>query len=247
MRRARCCGPGRQCGGTALAVRGRFGDSIVRPVAQVEWWARPPFARHGLCAQTPFDLFHVEKDEVLMIKTAPDYKAGSIAANGYLYRVLTLASFGNNIVGSSHLGSMGEHQISHWIDMFAGAAHPGSTHGQQVGVATVALARLHRHLFSLDKPPQIKPTRNRGGRVRPALWREHRAHDVCRGPQEIFDVLMVLRASTAVWTRSGQSSKAECKAMMIDPDDLHAMLRSGGRPHTRPVSWGCRGMSGARP
>jgi glycerol-1-phosphate dehydrogenase [NAD(P)+] len=58
----------------------------------------------------------------------------------------------------SHHGSMGEHQVSHWIDMFAGKAHPGTTHGQQVGVASLAIARLQNELLALDKPPKIKPT-----------------------------------------------------------------------------------------
>jgi glycerol-1-phosphate dehydrogenase [NAD(P)+] len=133
-----------------LAAAG-LADSLCRPVAQVEWWAAhrlldTPFTK------TPFDLFHVEHDEAEMIRTSPDLRHHSIVANGYLFRVLIEASFGNNIVGSSHSGSMGEHQVSHWIDMFAGADHPGTTHGQQVGVASVAcmkclwLCQLHHKL-----------------------------------------------------------------------------------------------------
>ena len=42
--------------------------------------------------------------------------------------------------------------------MFAGDAHPGSTHGQQVGVASLAIARLHHELLALDRPPLIRAT-----------------------------------------------------------------------------------------
>ena len=52
--------------------------------------------------------------------------------------VLTLCGLGVCFTGVSHHGSMGEHQVSHWIDMFAGKGHPGTTHGQQVGVASLA-------------------------------------------------------------------------------------------------------------
>ncbi|NJM28793.1 MAG: sn-glycerol-1-phosphate dehydrogenase [Rhizobiales bacterium] len=135
-----------------------LGDSLCRPTAQVEWWASHRlFGTHY--TKTPFDIFNVENDEAEMIRTAPDLAKHSTEANGYLYRVLMQASFGNNIVGSSHSGSMGEHQVSHWIDMFAGSAHPGTTHGQQVGVASIALARLHKLLVSMDKPPKVSPTR----------------------------------------------------------------------------------------
>ena len=205
-----------------------FGDSIVRPVAQVEWWAA-----HRLLGtaytQTPFDLFHVEKDEELMIKTSPGYRTGSIEANGYLYRVLVLASFGNNIVGSSHSGSMGEHQISHWIDMFAGDAHPGTTHGQQVGVATVTLARLHRYLLALDKAPRIRATkisetefvRNYGESIGRMMFAEAKKNSFDEDGAARFN-----RRLEEIWPEL----RHELKAMMIDPDALEHMLREAGGP-----------------
>jgi glycerol-1-phosphate dehydrogenase [NAD(P)+] len=53
---------------------------------------------------------------------------------------------------------MGEHQISHYIDCFAGSRHPGSLHGQQVGVAALTLARLQQRMLASDEPPRIGPT-----------------------------------------------------------------------------------------
>jgi glycerol-1-phosphate dehydrogenase [NAD(P)+] len=174
-----------------------------------------------------------------MIKTAPDYaKRDRLPRKGYLYRVLVLASFGNNIVGSSHSGSMGEHQVSHWIDMFAGPAHPGSTHGQQVGVAAGALARLHKALLSLDRAPQIKPDQDFRGRFRAPLWRRHRPHDVCRGGEEVLRYVEARprfnRRLEEVWPEL----RAELKAMMIDPDELAAiMLKEAGGPRHRKRTW----------
>jgi glycerol-1-phosphate dehydrogenase [NAD(P)+] len=207
-----------------------FGDSIVRPVAQVEWWAAHRLLDTAY-TQTPFDLFHVEKDEELMIKTSPGYRAGSIEANGYLYRVLVLASFGNNIVGSSHSGSMGEHQISHWIDMFAGKDHPGSTHGQQVGVASITLARLHKFLLSLDKAPQIKPTqiseadfvKRYGESIGRMMFAEAKKKSFGEDKASAFN-----RHLSELWPQL----REELKAMMIDPDELARMMREAGGPTT---------------
>ena len=58
----------------------------------------------------------------------------------------------------SHPGSMGEHQISHWIDSFAGDKHPGTIHGQQVGVSSITMAKLQHQILSSETAPQIKPT-----------------------------------------------------------------------------------------
>jgi glycerol-1-phosphate dehydrogenase [NAD(P)+] len=127
-----------------------LGDSLCRPTAQVEWWAS-----HRLFgtfySSVPYTLF--ADDEPKMIESAAGLAKHDIAANGHLHRVLTLCGLGVCFTGVSHHGSMGEHQVSHWIDMFAGDAHPGTTHGQQVGVASLAIARLHHELLSLDHRP----------------------------------------------------------------------------------------------
>jgi glycerol-1-phosphate dehydrogenase [NAD(P)+] len=214
---------------TWLSAAG-LGDSLCRPVAQVEWWGS-----HRLFdtpyMQTPFDIFNVENDETEMIRTAPDLAKHSVEANGYLYRVMIEASFGNNIVGSSHSGSMGEHQVSHWIDMFAGAEHPGTTHGQQVGVASIALARLHKELFALDKPPRVKPTRisedDFVARYGEALGRmcymeaNKKALDA-RGADQFNEKL------AAIWPELREQSLA----MMMEPDEIARILASAGGPTT---------------
>jgi glycerol-1-phosphate dehydrogenase [NAD(P)+] len=59
------------------------------------------------------------------------------------------------IIGSTHAGSMGEHLISHYIDMFMGDKHPGSLHGEQVGVATLLLSRMQNDILNNSQPPQF--------------------------------------------------------------------------------------------
>jgi glycerol-1-phosphate dehydrogenase [NAD(P)+] len=212
-----------------LAAAG-LGDSLCRPTAQVEWWAAHRLLG-GSYTQTPFDLFNVENDEALMIKTAPQYKSHSVEANGYLHRVLTLASFGNNIVGTSHSGSMGEHQVSHWIDMFAGDKHPGTTHGQQVGVASIALARLHQYLLSLDKPPKIKPTKiNRtdfveryDNNIGLAMYGE-----AVKKSFEIESAAAFNHKLEQIWPEL----RAELRVMMLPPEELAAIISAAGGPTT---------------
>jgi glycerol-1-phosphate dehydrogenase [NAD(P)+] len=53
---------------------------------------------------------------------------------------------------------MAEHMISHYIDMFAGENHPRTSHGEQVGVATLTMSKLQNQIFNADRPPTLNPT-----------------------------------------------------------------------------------------
>ncbi len=212
---------------TWLSAAG-LGDSLCRPIAQVEWWAAHRLLDTAYM-KTPFDVFHVENDEAEMIRTAPGLKTHSVEANGYLYRVLIEAAFGNNIVGTSHSGSMGEHQVSHWIDMFAGAAHPGTVHGQQVGVASVAMARLHRMLFSLPRAPKIKPTNIDKVDFQTRYGLDIGGMMFDETKKKSFDA----KGADAFNTRLEQvwpELCAECSAMMIPPEKIASILASAGGP-----------------
>jgi glycerol-1-phosphate dehydrogenase [NAD(P)+] len=138
-----------------LAASG-FGDCLARSVAQIDWWMS-----HRLLGtayfQEPYTI--QAADEIELNKRAGDLARGDIAAMGYLHRVLTLCGLGISFTGISHHASMGEHQISHYIDCFAGARHPGSLHGQQVGVASLTMARLQQHMLADDRPPSVRTTR----------------------------------------------------------------------------------------
>jgi glycerol-1-phosphate dehydrogenase [NAD(P)+] len=52
---------------------------------------------------------------------------------------------------------MGEHLISHYIDTLA-RPHPGSLHGEQVGVATLSTSRMQHALLQAERPPEVRPT-----------------------------------------------------------------------------------------
>ena len=139
----------------AYLVAAGLGDSLCRSTAQIDWWLS-----HRLFG-TPYDdlPFRLQvPDESFMLESAAGLARGDLASVGYLHRVLTLVGLGVSYMGATHHGSMGEHQISHYIDSFAGDRHPGTRHGQQVGVASLTMARLQRELFAEDVPPVVRPT-----------------------------------------------------------------------------------------
>ncbi len=140
---------------TYLSASG-LGDSLCRPTAQVDWWTSHRLFG-TLYSDTPYLLQRA--DEAAMLASAAGLATGDRNAAGHLQRVLTLCGLGVCFTGVSNHGSMGEHQVSHWVDMFAGDAHPSSTHGQQVGVASLAIARLQHRFLAMETPPEIGPTR----------------------------------------------------------------------------------------
>jgi glycerol-1-phosphate dehydrogenase [NAD(P)+] len=212
---------------TWLSAAG-LGDSLCRPTAQVEWWAA-----HRLLGtpytETPFSL--LKDDEPLMITSAPQLFQHSVAANGHLQRVMILSGFGNNIIGSSHSGSMGEHQVSHWIDMFAGAAHPGTTHGQQVGVASLALARLHHEILELDKPPKIRATHIVESEFITRYGYDLGSMCYAEAKKKSFDASGAA-AFNETLSRIWPELRHEMKAFVMDPAVMAATIKAAGGPTT---------------
>ncbi len=132
-----------------------FGDCLVRSVAQVDWWMSHRLLG-SLYSNVPFLM--EAADEVELNARAHLIPSGDIAANGYLHRVLTLCGLGVSFTGMSNHGSMGEHQISHYIDCFAGDRHPGTLHGQQVGVGVLTMGRLQAQMLASATPPVLRPS-----------------------------------------------------------------------------------------
>jgi glycerol-1-phosphate dehydrogenase [NAD(P)+] len=139
----------------ARLTRAGLGDALCRGTAQIDW-----LLSHRLLdtayAESPFAMQRV--DEPKLLAAAPRLLDGDLAAMATLVHVLTLGGLGVVVTGTSHSGSMGEHGISHYIDMFA-RPHPGSLHGAQVGVATLTMARLQELLLADETPPVLGPSR----------------------------------------------------------------------------------------
>ena len=212
---------------TYLAAAG-FADCLVRSVAQVDWWLS-----HRLFGTVYSNLPYIiqERDEIELNRRAEGIGNGDVAANGYLYRVLTLCGLGVSFTGMSNHGSMGEHQISHYIDCFAGARHPGTLHGQQVGVGVLTMARLQRHFLESASPPVMKASkidvadmaRRMGadiagqclGEIQPKIFSDSAIGAL---NEKIADLWPVLRE--------------ELRAFVIPVDEMTRLLKAAGGPTT---------------
>lgn len=138
----------------AFLARSGLGDCLCRSTAQVDW--RMASALVGTpYMEVPFRI-QVE-DEAALLARAGGLDKGDRAAIRALYRVLTWTGLGTCFTGTSHHGSMSEHLVSHWLDMFAGDDHPGTLHGHQVGVAAVAMSRLQHRILTAPEPPRLRP------------------------------------------------------------------------------------------
>jgi glycerol-1-phosphate dehydrogenase [NAD(P)+] len=212
---------------TWLSAAG-LGDSLCRSTAQIDWWASPRLF-DTFYSSVPYTL--IGGGEPAMIKSAADLAKHSVEANGHLHRVLTLCGLGVCFTGVSHHGSMGEHQVSHWIDMFARSAHPGTTHGQQVGVASLAIAKLQTELLALDRPPEIRPThivetefvQRYGEDIGRMCYTEAKKKSFDKAGAAAFN-----RKLHGLWPRL----REELRPFVMDPAVMKAALAAAGGPTT---------------
>ena len=134
-------------------IRAGLGDAICRSTSQVDWLFSH-LLLHTPYYESPYDLQLV--DEPRLFAAAPRLLSGDLDAVAALVDLLVLGGLGVIVSGTSHSGSMGEHGISHFIDMFA-KPHPGSLHGEQVGIATLTMARLQAQFLAEAAPPVLEP------------------------------------------------------------------------------------------
>lgn len=208
-----------------LAAAG-LGDSICRSVAQIDWWMS-----HRVLGTFYSDAPYLigGTNEAEMNRRAAGLPQGRIGAVGYLHRNLVLSGLGVAFTGVSNHGSMGEHQISHYIDCFAAERHPGTLHGHQVGVASLTMARLQHWLLARETPPEIRPTRldpeDMARRMGPAVA----AQCLEQYRKKALDSAGATRMNARlqeVWPEL----RAECREMSVPAEDMHALLTAAGGP-----------------
>ncbi len=165
------------CAAPSRLIRAGLGDSVCRTTAQTDW-----LMAHVLLDEpyrsAPFAL--LEEDERALIERADGLVRGDLDAMRHLARVLVLSGFGMTICNGSYPASQGEHLLSHWLETSWPADRPPAFHGEQVGVCTIAMARLQDAMLSADRAPRVlASTRTRdelierhGEAVGAAYWRE---------------------------------------------------------------------------
>lgn len=205
-----------------------FGDCLCRSVAQIDWW----MSHRMLETFYSHEAYLIEiPDEVKLMEQAAGIAKGDLEAIGALFRVLTLCGLGISFTGVSNHGSMGEHQISHYIDCFAGARHPGSTHGQQVGVATLTMARIQHHFLLEESAPEVGPTTIDADDMARRMGAEVAAQCVDFYRKKAFDAESADRFNermAKIWPQL----RAECLEKAIAPDQLAQYLKAAGGPTT---------------
>ncbi len=134
-------------------IRAGFGDTLCRSTAQLDWLLSH-FLLDSPYAETPYAL--MREEERRLHGMADRLPRGDAEAIRLLTRLLVLSGLGVLVTRTSHCGSMGEHAISHFIDMLADP-HPGTLHGEQVGLATWSMTRLQARMLAEEEPPALAP------------------------------------------------------------------------------------------
>ena len=135
-------------------IRSGLGDSVCRSTAQADW-----LLAHMLIddpyREAPFAL--LAEDEETLFAGASALMHGDLDVMRALARVLTLSGFGMTIAEGSQPASQGEHLIGHYAEMRMNPDWPPSFHGEQIGVATLTMARLQERMLA-EGPPRLSPS-----------------------------------------------------------------------------------------
>jgi glycerol-1-phosphate dehydrogenase [NAD(P)+] len=137
-------------------TRSAFADLICRTTAQVDW-----LMSHLLFGtpyhEVPYILLAYEEDG--LFDRAQALQQNDLDAFGILVRMCALMGLAICIAHTSHPGSMGEHMMSHYMEMFFNDVNPNTLHGEQVGVASLTMSRLQNRILNKKNPPEMAPTR----------------------------------------------------------------------------------------
>ena len=128
-------------------LRSALGDVLCRSTCQIDWLTSHLFLNTEY-DETPFALQY--EDERLLLDNSYKILEGDYDTLAALSRMTLLNGIAAIIIGSTHAGSMGEHLISHYIDMFMGEKHPGTLHGEQVAVTTLLLSKIQNQIINFS-------------------------------------------------------------------------------------------------
>jgi len=208
-------------------IRSGLGDSLCRPTAQADW-----LLAHLLLGrpyrEAPFAL--LADDEAALFSRPDALMAGDLAAMRRLARTLTLSGFGMTICGGSYPASEGEHLISHYVEMRAPADWPETFHGEQIGVATLSMARLQERLLD-GGPPRLSPSApdarsiaaHFGADLGAACWAEFQGKRLDAAQAEALNARLA---------EDWDKIRARLRAVTVPAARLEAVLRAAGAPTT---------------
>ncbi|MGF1553325.1 MAG: iron-containing alcohol dehydrogenase [Paracoccaceae bacterium] len=201
-----------------------FGDCLCSSVARIDWWMSHRL--HGsFFMEEPYLI--AEANDREMVARAGAIGRGEVEATGYLVRSLVLSGRGVTLTRVSNHGSMGEHQISHYIDCFARERHPGSLHGEQVGVASLTMARLQGLMLASETAPTLGPTPIDEGDMARRMGPAIAAECAAEYRRKALDAEGAARLSgrlAGIWPEL----RAECLALHVAPEAMAEALAAAG-------------------
>lgn len=210
----------------ARLIRAGLGDSVCRPTAQADW-----LLSHLLLdrpyREAPFAL--LAADEAELFARAGALVAGDLSAMRHLVRTLVLSGFGMTLADGSYPASQGEHLISHYVEAMGPPDLPEAFHGEQIGVAAIAVAELQERLLAREAPPELRPTAvgreelvGRYGEERgEACWRELSGKHFDRERTEELNARLAAR-----WGEM----RARIRPVTLGAARLRAVLEAAGAP-----------------
>ena len=137
-------------------VNSALSDVVCRSTAQVDWLLSQAFWDTPY-SKIPYTL--LAYDEESLFANAQHLHERDFDVLASLVRTCALNGLGSAVVGTTHPGSMAEHMVSHYLDMFAGDKHPGTLHGEQVGVTSLSISRIQNKILHSNTPPQLQYTK----------------------------------------------------------------------------------------
>ena len=207
-------------------IRAGIGDCSCRPTAQADW-----LLAHLLLdrpyREAPFAL--LAEDEAGLIARAGALVAGDLDAIRHLVRTLVLSGFGMTICDGSYPASQGEHLICHYVEAVAPPGLPESFHGEQTGVAAVAMAELQDRVLARPAPPVLRPTgvgrddliRRYGPERGEACWRELSGKHFDRAQTDALNARLAAR-----WGEL----RERIRAVTVGAARLREILAAAGAP-----------------
>lgn len=213
-------------------VRAGLGDSLCRPTAQADWLLSALLLDRPY-REAPFAL--LAGDEAELIARAGALGAGDPDAVRHLVRTLVLSGFGMTLCDGSYPASQGEHLIGHYVEAMGPPGRPEAFHGEETGVASVAMAELQDRLLARAAPPVLRPAAigrdeliGRYGAERgEACWRELSAKQFDRAQTDALNARLAarwpeMRARIAAVTLGAARHRAilEAAGAPIEPADL---------------------------
>lgn len=206
-------------------IRSGLGDSACRSTAQADW-----LISHLLLdrpyREAPFAL--LAADERALFAQPEALVAGDLTAMRHLVRTLVLSGFGMTICNGSFPASQGEHLLSHYADMKQPADVPVTYHGEQIGVCTLAMARLQDRMLAGDAPV-LEPTRvarddlvrHYGPITGDACWRELEQKHFDRATTDALNARIAAR-----W----DEIRTRIRAVTVSATELASALAAAGAP-----------------